>query len=74
MNENLTLLAIVLGIIHSGIRLATPYLYAAIGETSSFWAELNELKVTVAPSFCALTGHFEGIPHLGTANFFSKRT
>ena len=33
MSENLTLLAIVLGIIHSGIRLATPYLYAAIGET-----------------------------------------
>lgn len=35
MNENLTLLAIVLGVIHSGIRLATPYLYAAIGETFS---------------------------------------
>ena len=33
MSENLTLLAIVLGILHSGIRLATPYLYAAIGET-----------------------------------------
>ena len=33
MNENLTLMAIVLGILHSGIRLATPYLYAAIGET-----------------------------------------
>ena len=35
MNENLTVLAVVLGIIHSGIRLATPYLYAAIGETFS---------------------------------------
>jgi len=35
MNENLTLLAIILGIVHSGIRLATPYLYAAIGETFS---------------------------------------
>jgi general nucleoside transport system permease protein len=33
MNENLTLLAIVLGILHSGIRLATPYLFAALGET-----------------------------------------
>jgi len=32
MNENLTLLAIVLGILHSGIRLATPYLYASLGE------------------------------------------
>ena len=33
MNEELTILAITLGVIHSGIRLATPYLYAAIGET-----------------------------------------
>ncbi len=33
MNENLTLLAILVGIAHSGIRLATPYLYAALGET-----------------------------------------
>lgn len=35
MNENLTLAAIILGILHSGIRLATPYIYAAIGETFS---------------------------------------
>lgn len=33
MNDQLTLLAIILGIAHSGIRLATPYLYAALGET-----------------------------------------
>jgi len=33
VNENLTILAIVVGILHSGIRLATPYLYAALGET-----------------------------------------
>lgn len=33
MNENLTAVAILVGILHSGIRLATPYLYAAIGET-----------------------------------------
>lgn len=32
MNE-LSFLAILVGIAHSGIRLATPYLYAAIGET-----------------------------------------
>ena len=32
MNEDLTLIAILVGIAHSGIRLATPYLYAAIGE------------------------------------------
>ncbi|MFN2304705.1 MAG: ABC transporter permease, partial [Anaerolineales bacterium] len=31
--RELTILAIVLGVIHSGIRLATPYLYAALGET-----------------------------------------
>jgi len=33
MNEQLTIMAIVLGIIHSGIRLATPYLFASLGET-----------------------------------------
>lgn len=32
MSENLTILAIILGILHSGIRLATPYLYASLGE------------------------------------------
>ncbi len=32
MNENLTALAIILGILHSGIRLATPYLFASLGE------------------------------------------
>jgi simple sugar transport system permease protein len=35
MNEDLTILAIIMGMIHSGIRLATPYIYAAIGETFS---------------------------------------
>lgn len=35
MNENLTLLAILLGILHSGIRLATPYLFASLGEMFS---------------------------------------
>ena len=34
MNE-LTVMAILLGIAHSGIRLATPYLFAALGETFS---------------------------------------
>ena len=33
MNEGLSVLAIIIGIAHSGIRLATPYLYASIGET-----------------------------------------
>jgi general nucleoside transport system permease protein len=31
----LTALAIIIGIVHSGIRLATPYLFAALGETIS---------------------------------------
>jgi general nucleoside transport system permease protein len=35
MNDQLTILAIAVGIIHSGIRLATPYLYASLGETFS---------------------------------------
>jgi general nucleoside transport system permease protein len=35
MNGDLTALTIILGIFHSGIRLATPYLYAAIGEMFS---------------------------------------
>jgi hypothetical protein len=35
MNEDLTVLAIIVGIAHSGLRLATPYLYAAIGEMFS---------------------------------------
>ena len=35
MTGDLTFLAILLGIIHSGIRLATPYLFAALGETFS---------------------------------------
>jgi len=32
MTQELTLAAIIIGILHSGIRLATPYLYAAVGE------------------------------------------
>ncbi len=32
MTQELTLAAIIIGILHSGIRLATPYLYASIGE------------------------------------------
>ncbi|MCA9963103.1 MAG: ABC transporter permease [Anaerolineales bacterium] len=30
--EELTVLAIIVGVVHSGLRLATPYLYAALGE------------------------------------------
>lgn len=45
MSENLTIAAIVLGILHSGIRLATPYLFASIGETISQRAGVLNLGV-----------------------------
>lgn len=45
MNENLTIAAIILGILHSGIRLATPYLFASIGETISQRAGVLNLGV-----------------------------
>ena len=35
MNGELTTITILVGILHSGIRLATPYMYAAIGEMFS---------------------------------------
>lgn len=45
MNEDLTAIAVLLGIIHQGIRLATPYLYAALGETISQRAGVFNLGV-----------------------------
>ncbi len=45
MSENLTMAAIILGILHSGIRLATPYLFASIGETISQRAGVLNLGV-----------------------------
>ena len=30
--EDLALITIIVGVAHSGLRLATPYLYAALGE------------------------------------------
>jgi simple sugar transport system permease protein len=45
MSENLTTMAIILGIIHQGIRLATPYLFAALGETFSQRAGVLNLGV-----------------------------
>lgn len=45
MNDNLTIAAIILGILHSGIRLATPYLFASIGETISQRAGVLNLGV-----------------------------
>ena len=69
MNENLTLAAIVLGILHSGIRLATPYLYAAIGEMFSQRSGVLNLGVDGTMLMGAFFGFFvvfrTGSPLLG---------
>jgi simple sugar transport system permease protein len=69
MNENLTLLAIVLGVIHSGIRLATPYLYAAIGEMFAQRSGVLNLGVEGIMLMGAFSGFYTvfqtGSPWLG---------
>jgi simple sugar transport system permease protein len=69
MNENLTIAAIVLGILHSGIRLATPYLYAAIGEMFSQRSGVLNLGVDGIMLMGAFFGFFAvfrtGSPVLG---------
>jgi simple sugar transport system permease protein len=69
MSENLTLAAIILGIIHSGIRLATPYLYAAIGETFSQRSGVLNLGVEGIMMMGAFSGFYvvfqTGSPVLG---------
>jgi simple sugar transport system permease protein len=69
MNENLTIAAIILGILHSGIRLATPYLYAAIGETFSQRSGVLNLGVDGMMLMGAFFGFFTvfrtGSPLLG---------
>jgi simple sugar transport system permease protein len=69
MNENLTIAAIILGILHSGIRLATPYLYAAIGETFSQRSGVLNLGVDGMMLMGAFFGFFAvfrtGSPLLG---------
>lgn len=69
MNENLTFLAIFLGIIHSGIRLATPYLYAAIGETFAQRSGVLNLGVEGIMLMGAFSGFYAvfqtGNPWLG---------
>lgn len=58
MNENLTVLAIIVGIAHSGIRLATPYLYAAIGETFAQRSGVLNLGVEGIMLMGAYSGFF----------------
>lgn len=69
MNEDLSILAIIVGIAHSGIRLATPYLYAAIGETFAQRSGVLNLGVEgimLMGAFCGFYTVFQtGSPWLG---------
>lgn len=58
MNGELTVLAIMLGILHSGIRLATPYLYAAIGEMFAQRSGVLNLGVEGIMLMGAFSGFF----------------
>ncbi len=58
MNEELSILAIIVGIAHSGIRLATPYLYAAIGETFAQRSGVLNLGVEGIMLMGAYSGFF----------------
>jgi len=55
-NGDLTTLTIIVGILHSGIRLATPYLYAAIGEMFSQRSGVLNLGVEGMMLMGAVTG------------------
>lgn len=69
MNDNLDFIAIMVGITHSGIRLATPYLYAAIGEMFAQRSGVLNLGVEgmmLMGAFCGFYTVFEtGSPLLG---------
>lgn len=58
MNEGLSILAIIIGIAHSGLRLATPYLYAAIGETFAQRSGVLNLGVEGMMLMGAYSGFF----------------
>jgi simple sugar transport system permease protein len=69
MNEELGILAILVGIAHSGIRLATPYLYASIGETFGQRSGVLNLGVEGTMLMGAFSGFYitfiTGNPWLG---------
>ena len=69
MNESLGFLAILVGIAHSGLRLATPYLYAAIGETFAQRSGVLNLGVEGIMLMGAFSGFYAtfqtGSPLLG---------
>ncbi|HFC11911.1 MAG TPA: ABC transporter permease [Anaerolineae bacterium] len=58
MSENITLAALIIGVLHSGIRLATPYLYAALGETFGQRAGVLNLGVEGIMLLGAFTSFF----------------
>ena len=57
MTQELTVLAIIIGIAHSGIRLATPYLYAALGEMMAQRSGVLNLGVEGMMLMGAFAGH-----------------
>lgn len=69
MTENLSYAAIIIGILTSGIRLATPYLYAAIGETFGQLSGVLNLGVEGMMLMGAYAGfyatHTTGNPWIG---------
>jgi simple sugar transport system permease protein len=69
MGEQVALMAIFVGIAHSGIRLATPYLYAALGETLAQRSGVLNLGVEGIMLMGAFTGFYAmfqtGNPWLG---------
>lgn len=69
MSGDLTIAAIILGILHSGIRLATPYLFAALGETFSQRSGVLNLGVEgimLLGAFFGFYANFQtGSPWLG---------
>lgn len=71
MTQELTILAILVGIVHSGIRLATPYLFAALGEMFSQRSGVLDLGVDGIMLMGAFFGFYTvfktGNPWLGIA-------
>lgn len=69
MNDELTTVVILLGIAHSGIRLATPFLFAAIGETISQRSGVLNLGVDGVMMMGAFAGFYTvfktDVPALG---------
>lgn len=69
MNETLSFTAILTGIAHSGIRLATPYLYAALGEMFAQRSGVLNLGVEGIMLMGAFSGFYvlstTGSPWLG---------